>query len=140
MVTSPESDAATQQTRAGGVWEELARVRAELAEAPKVIDSHRLPDRQVINEAIRFNRSFRKQLEIRIAWEPDRASLIREVINENERLYRMWDAMRDARSDLHYVTTRRQALLRLRDLLGPEAYEKVEIPPYVPDWRFARLP
>jgi hypothetical protein len=118
----------------------LRKRKAELAEAPNVIDSFRLPDRQMINDAIRFNRSFGKQLDLRILWEADRAGLIREVISENERLYRMWDAMRDAKSDLHYITTRRLALLRLRDQLGPDAYEKNELPPYVPDWRFARLP
>jgi hypothetical protein len=118
----------------------LRKRKAELAEAPKVIDSARLPDRAMINDAIRFNRSFRKHLETRLAWESDRAVLIGEVINENERLYRMWDAIRDAKSDLTYITTRRLALLRLRDMLGPETYEKGETPPYVPDWRFARLP
>ncbi len=118
----------------------LRKRRAELQEAPKVIDAYRLPEREMINDAIRFNRAFRKQLDIRMVWEADRAVLIREVIDENERLYRIWDAMRDAKSDLHYVTTRRLALLRLRDQIGPDTYDKAEYPPYVPDWRFARLP
>jgi hypothetical protein len=118
----------------------LRKRKAELAEAPNLIDCYRLPDRQVINDAIRFNRSFGKQLELKLLWEADRAGLIREVINENERLYRIWDAMRDAKSELHYVTTRRVALLRLRDQLGPDTYQKGDLPPHVPDWRFARLP
>ncbi len=118
----------------------LRKRRADLAEAPKVIDATRLPDRAVINDCIRFNRSFRKNLELRMAWEPDRADFILEVINETERLYKIWDAIRDAKSDLHYVTTRRIALLKLRDLIGPAAYECGPTPPFVPDWRFARLP
>jgi hypothetical protein len=118
----------------------LRKRRAELEEAPRVIDAFRLPEREMINDAIRFNRAFRKQMETRMVWEADRAVLIRVVIDENERLYRIWDAMRDARSDLHYITTRRMALLRLRDQIGPEIYEAAEFPPYVPDWRFARRP
>src|SRR5262245_47079798 len=100
----------------------LRKRRAELAEAPRVGEAERLPDRLAINDGIRFNRSFRKNMEIRSAWESDRADFIREVINENERLYKIWDAIRDAKSDLHYVTTRRIALLKLRDMIGPDAF------------------
>jgi hypothetical protein len=118
----------------------LRKRRCELAEAPRVIASQRLPDRNSINDCIRFNRSFRKNMELRLAWESDRADFIREVINENERLYKIWDAIRDAKSDMHYVTTRRLALLKLRDLIGPDAFESGDALPYVPDWRFTRLP
>ena len=69
----------------------LRKRRSELAEAPRVIDAERLPDRVTINDCIRFNRSFRKNMELRIAWEADRAGFIREVIDENERLYKIWD-------------------------------------------------
>jgi hypothetical protein len=118
----------------------LRKRRAELAEAPRVAEAERLPDRLTINDCIRFNRSFRKNMEIRSAWESDRADFIREVIDENERLYKIWDAIRDAKSDMHYVTTRRIALLKLRDMIGPDAFASGEAMPYVPDWRFARLP
>jgi hypothetical protein len=118
----------------------LRKRRAELAEAPRVAEAERLPDRLTINDCIRFNRSFRKNMEIRSAWESDRADFIREVIDENERLYKIWDAIRDAKSDMHYVTTRRIALLKLRDMIGLDAFASGEAMPYVPDWRFARLP
>ena len=118
----------------------LRKRRMDLAEAPMVIDTDRLPDRGRINDSIRFNRAFRKNMEVRMAFEADRADFLLEVINENERLYKIWDAIRDAKSDLHYVTTRRLALLKLRDMIGPDAYDSIEPPPYVPDWRFSRLP
>lgn len=118
----------------------LRKRRRDLAEAPKVYEAARLPASVIINDCLRFNRSFRRNLETRTAFEPDRADFLREVINENERLYTIWDAMRDAKSEMHFVTTRRAALLKLRDLIGPDAFASGEPLPYVPDWRFARLP
>jgi hypothetical protein len=118
----------------------LRKRRVDLAEAPRIMEAEHLPNRDTINDRIRFNRAFRKNMQLRQAWETDRASFIRQVIDENERLYQIWDAIRDAKSDMHYVTTRRFALLKLRDLIGPEAFASGETLPYVPDWRFARLP
>jgi len=117
----------------------LRKRRADLAEAPRIVEAGLLPDRDTINDYIRFNRAFRKNMELRLAWESDRAAFIREVIDENERLYKIWDAIRDGKSDMHYVTTRRFALLKLRDMIGPEAFAQGAAMPYVPDWRFARL-
>ena len=51
----------------------------------------------------------------------------------------MWDAVRDARCEFYYVTVRRQALKKLRDLVGEEAYLAGTLPPNVPTWRFNEL-
>jgi hypothetical protein len=118
----------------------LRKRRGDLREAPRVVESNRLPDRETINNCIKFNRSFKTNMEMRILWEADRADFIREVINENERLYKIWDAIRDAKSSLHYVTTRRLALQKLRDIIGPDAYASGDAPPYVPEWRFTHVP
>lgn len=118
----------------------LRKRRMDLAEAPRIADANALPDRETINDHIRFNRAFRKNMELRMAWESDRADFIRAVIDENEMLYKIWDAIRDGKSDMHYVTTRRHALLKLRDLVGPDAFVKGTDMPFVPDWRFTRLP
>jgi hypothetical protein len=115
----------------------LRRRHVELADAPRVFDSCRLPDRETVNEFIRFNRAYRQHLEVRQAWESDRADVIGIALVETDRLYRVWDAARDARCDFYYVTVRRQALKRLQNLLGPEAYALGELPPYVPEWRFS---
>lgn len=114
----------------------LRRRHEELADAPRVADAGRFPDRESVNEMIRFNRAYRKHLDARLAWEADRADLIREALRETDRLYRVWDAVRDARCDFYYVTVRRQALQRLREAIGPESYATGELPPYVPEWRF----
>ena len=58
------------------------------------------------------------------------------MLAETDRLYLVWDAVRDARCDFYYVTVRRQALKKLRDLVGDEAYATGELPPNVPTWRF----
>jgi hypothetical protein len=114
----------------------LRRRHEELADAPKVAESGRFPDFDTINELIRFNRTHRKHLETRLLWETDRAELYRTAIVETDRLYRVWDAVREARGECYYVTVRRLALKRVRELIGTEAYALGELPPAVPEWRF----
>jgi hypothetical protein len=115
----------------------LRQRRADLEDAPKLSDAVRLPDKRLTAESLGFNRAFRKNLDARLVWEADRASALAEVVRETDRLYRMWDAIREAGSDCHYVTYRRQALRKLRDAIGTEAYHAGELPPCVPEWRFA---
>jgi hypothetical protein len=113
---------------------------SELADAPRLSDAQRLPDRRMVNELIRFNRSYRKYLEDRQAWEVDRADLFHTAIQETDRLYRQWDAVRDAQCDFYYVTVRRSALKKLRDSIGEDAFSTGHMPHYVPDWRFESAP
>ena len=115
----------------------LRKRRADLADAPLLVDAMRLPQRQLMDDYIHFNRAYHKHLETRLVWEGDRADIISEAIRETDRLYRLWDAMREAKCDYHYVTYRRLALKKLKEALGEEAYMAGTLPPYVPDWRFA---
>jgi hypothetical protein len=109
----------------------------ELADAPKLAACNRLPDRHMVNELIKFNREYRKNLEERQAWELDRADILSNAICETDRLYRQWDAIRDAQCEFYYVTVRRAALKKLRDGIGEEAFSVGRLPPHVPAWRFA---
>ena len=59
------------------IWTSSASGRMDLAEAPRIADANALPDRETINDHIRFNRAFRKNMELRMAWESDRADFIR---------------------------------------------------------------
>ncbi|HEY1186246.1 MAG TPA: hypothetical protein VGE74_01255 [Gemmata sp.] len=118
----------------------LRKRHADLADAPKLADCHRLPDRRTVNELIRFNRAFRKHLEQRELWETDRADLYQEVMRETDRFYQQWDAVRDAQCDFYYVTVRRAALKKLRDSIGADAFAAGAMPPYVPEWRFGSAP
>ncbi len=117
----------------------LRRRHLELHDAPKIADAGRLPDRQTVNELLRFNREYRKHLEARLAWEVDRSHILRQALCETDRGYRIWDAIRDARCEFYYITIRRQALKKLRDLIGNDAYDTCDLPPSVPEWRFTEV-
>lgn len=114
----------------------LRRRRLELADAPPASDAHRFPDRSLVNEYLAFNREYRQQLDMRTAGDPARYWQLREALQEADRLYLIWDAVRDARCEYYFVTVRRQALKRLREMLGEEAYYGGQLPPYVPLHRF----
>ena len=117
----------------------LRRRYVELLDAPPVADGRRFPDRAAVNELVRFNRSYRKHLDQRQLLEVDRADALRGVMWETDRLYQVWDAVRDARCEFYYITVRRHALRKLKDLIGDEAYQTASLPPNVPTWRFAEM-
>jgi hypothetical protein len=117
----------------------LRRRHAELQDAPLVADGKRFPDRSTVNELVRFNRAYRKHLDQRQQLEVDRADALRAVMWETDRLYQIWDAVRDARCEFYYVTVRRNQLKKLKELIGDEAYEAASLPPNVPTWRFAEM-
>lgn len=114
----------------------LRRRYRELQDAPYLADSYRFPPREVINELLAFNRSYREYLKVRIPIDVVNTELLQNVLRETEALYTFWDAARDAQQPFYYVTVRRAALQKLRDLLGEEAYYRSEFPPNVPLWRF----
>jgi hypothetical protein len=114
----------------------LRRRYRELADAPPVSDSFRFPDREAINEMLSFNRAYRQYIDIRQAVELSHWWEHQATLQETEQLYQIWDTVRDSRCEYYYVTVRRQALKRLREQLGEQAYYSGELPPYVPLWRF----
>jgi hypothetical protein len=117
----------------------LRRRYRELAEAPPLQDCMRFPDRALINDLLAFNRAYRQHLDNRQALEQTYWWELREAVQETERLYQIWDTVRDARCDYYYVTVRRQALKKLRETVGEDAYWSGCLPPHVPVWRFARI-
>jgi hypothetical protein len=117
----------------------LRRRYADLSDAPPAQDCCRFPERTAINEFLAFNRAYRQQLDMRQPGEPARWWDLRTALQEADHLYQIWDTVRDARCEYYYVTVRRQALKRLRELLGEEAYYSGRLPPYVPLWRFTEI-
>jgi hypothetical protein len=111
----------------------------DLIDAPPLADAQRFPDRAIVNELLVFNRAYRSYVELRQPTEMAHLNDLRAVQREVDYLYQVWDAVRDARCEYYYVTVRRQALKRLRELLGDEAYYKGDLPPHVPIWRFREL-
>lgn len=113
----------------------LRKRAADLADAPKLAACARLPERRAVNELVKWNREYRRQLEARQAWEADRADVLHAAIREADHLYLPWDALRDAQCDFYYVTVRRTALKKLRDALGAEAFATGRMPDAVPEGR-----
>lgn len=117
----------------------LRRRYGELREAPPSYDCMRFPDRNLINELLKFNREYRQHLEARQASESMYWWELRESMIECDRIYQVWDLVREANCDYYYVTVRRQALKKLQESLGDQAYYSGVLPPHVPVWRFARI-
>jgi hypothetical protein len=117
----------------------LRRRFRDLADAPALNDSLRFPDRETINDLLAFNRSYRQNLTNRQPVELVRCWELRTAMQETEHLYQVWDTVRDARCDYYYVTVRRQALKKLRKMLGDDAYYFGRLPPPVPLWRFQEI-
>ena len=129
----------TRQEDFGADLKLLRRRYRELADAPPLEDCMRFPDRALINDLLAFNRAYRQHLDNRQALEQTYWWELREAVQETERLYQIWDTVRDARCDYYYVTVRRQALKKLRETVGEDAYWSGRLPPHVPVWRFARI-
>jgi hypothetical protein len=111
----------------------------ELKGAPPEGDCLRWPERGFITGLIAQNREYRLFLEYRLKLEKVDAHALHEAVVETDALYQALDAMRDARTGFYYVSVRRQALQKLRELIGPAAYYAGVIPSPVPVWRFSRI-
>ena len=117
----------------------LRRRYRDLADAPALQDGLRFPDRDVVNDLLAFNRAYRQHLTMRQPVELVRCWELRAALQETDYLYQVWDTVRDARCDYYYVTVRRQALKKLRKMLGEGAYSFGKLPPHVPVWRFEEI-
>ncbi len=113
--------------------------RLDLCDAPPMNDCMRFPDRNLINDFQEFNRLYRKQLNHRQALEVSFYAEIKELIAETDRLYQIWDLARDSRTEYYYVWVRRDALKKLRERVGAQAYMSGCLPPHVPSWNFAKI-
>lgn len=108
----------------------------DLQDAPPLSDCMKFPDRALVNDLLSFNRNYKsfveegEAMEMRHVWER------MEVIREVDKLYQIWDLVRDARCEYYYVTVRRQSLKKLKEAIGEEAYHNGVLPPHVPVWRF----
>lgn len=114
----------------------LRRRQQELRGAPMIWEADRFPGRTIVNDLLMFNRNFRDHLRARRVVETDRAELYESASRETERLYEIYDSVRDAQCEFYYITVRRQALKKLRCQLGHENFDEGHLPPVVPTWQF----
>jgi hypothetical protein len=129
-------------TRPEDLASDLKMVRRrhdDLADAPPLYDCLRFPDRNVASDLLAFNRAYRQHLSSRQELEVTRRWELHEAVEETDRLFTIWDYVRDSRCEVYYVNVRRQALKKLRDAVGMKAYYSGTLPPHVPVWRFARI-
>jgi hypothetical protein len=103
--------------------------------APRVAEVNRFPSRDLVGDMLAFNRSYRDSVNSRLDIDMLRADELRTILGETDLLYRIYDALRDARCEYFFVHYRRQALAQLRDLIGMEAFYSGQLPPHVPLWR-----
>jgi len=108
---------------------------AELLHTPLLEECQRFPARARAIEFLEFNRSYRQDLIVHLSLDPVHAEELRSAVMETDQLYRIWEALRDARCEYYYVGVRRQALQLLRVLAGNEAFFSGQLPPHVPVWR-----
>lgn len=83
-----------------------------------------------------FNRSYACHLQ-QVAELYPSSEAVRVTIQENDRLYKVWDYLRDAKTEMYSEELRRIALFKLRGTIGVEAFDRGEMPDAVPLWRFA---
>jgi hypothetical protein len=117
----------------------LRRRYRDLWDAPQLDDCNRFPRRETVNELLSFNRAYRQHIGVRQPVELAHWWEFRAALQETDHLFQVWDTVRDARCEYYYVTVRRQALKKLRELLGDDAYFRGELPPPVPLWRFQEV-
>lgn len=110
-----------------------------LRDAPPLGDAIRFPHRGFLSDLITFNRAYRAYLEGQVFARPHHQEEIGEAIAECDALYQAYDLARDAACEHYYTYVRREALKKLKNLLGEEAYDSGELPPPVPVWRFTSL-
>jgi hypothetical protein len=111
----------------------MRRRRLELESAPPSSDSFRFPGASVAKDNREFNRKFASWLEGRQMMELDRRYFYQEVIDENDKLYTIWDQIFWVAEGNTYA--KRTSLLKLKELLGDNYYYG-DLPPAVPSWRF----
>jgi hypothetical protein len=117
----------------------LQRRREDLVNAPRLVEGNHLPPSAVISDMLAFNRRYKETLEKRQSINLARWWDWQEVIQENDRRYKVWDTVRDARCEYYYITVRRQALERLLKKLGPKKFADGDLPTVVPEHSFTPI-
>jgi hypothetical protein len=117
----------------------VRRHARELREAPPLGDVAILPQSSVSRESRCFNLNYQRNLELRRNVALHRQDELDEALQEAKNLSTIWALVDTAACPSQSWVCRRMALMRLREMLGPEAYYGGAIPPCVPLWRFEMI-
>ncbi len=115
---------------------ELQTRYQDLQGAPPLAECSRFPPKQFIDELLATNRAYKASLETRLEVDRVHAELLRHAITETDDLHCVWNLLRNAQYECYYISVRRRALRELRDLIGPDAYCRSQLPPHLPIWHF----
>jgi hypothetical protein len=117
----------------------VRRHTRELLEAPPLADAWSLPVSAVSREGRCFNLNYQRNLELRRNLALHRQEELDEALQEAKHLASIWALVDTATCPSQSWVCRRVALMRLREMLGPEAYYAGDIPPFAPLWRFETI-
>lgn len=114
------------------------------------------PDVKATRDALDFNYRFREHCERRRQWQRHRWDAWSRQIGEAHRINEIWQILWDAHEGTPWTSHegdyggpdddpaieghRREALGRLRDLIGWAAFDRGEMPAYVPVGNFEAIP
>lgn len=113
----------------------------EFLAAPALWERDRRPPAWAVQSARDFSCRHRAWLfnEMECETDPYRLSILRNWEREALTLYRAWDLLDDSRHGGYPPWRQRVALGRLREAIGAEAFDRGEMPPAVPVWRFREM-
>lgn len=103
---------------------------------PPLSDLARFPNAGAVAEALRLNEGCRGCLECRRGFCPRDWDFYEAALADAWECRRPWQTLADAQCPEYDPRYRRQALQRLRDLLGGEYYQAGFLPQPVPLWAF----
>lgn len=110
------------------IWETVYSLWA----APHLGELDRFPPQPFIIDSINANRRYKVRLLERLPHDLLEADAVRAEICEVDRLYLIYDTLRDAMSAYYWPSLRRTDVAKLRELLGPTAFYSGWLPPSVP--------
>ncbi len=119
----------------------LIRIRREeFKYMPRLAETSRFPDKRQVDKAKAFNRQYMEKVEFEIGIaNSNTIEYWQDAKNETQKLWKVWDLLSDIQTDYYFVMYRRQALDKYREAVGWDQYMTVELPPFVPYWRFRRF-
>ncbi len=125
-------------------------------ELPPLWDRDHFPDARACRDALDFNYRFREHCERRRQWQRHRWDEWSRLISEANRMNEAWQILWDAHEGAPWTKYdgsygepdddpaieehRREALGRLRDLIGWAAFDRGAMPAYVPPDHFEEIP